>query len=196
MRHGSIVRIFTVQRIVSYNKTTSPSAKCSSEIWQISNFQAAKFNRNCRWLFMPTVGSTHGLFSWRSLAICIGLTSQEDNVCCSKKQCSPLGKNYLTLLKSKISCQKKLFLKEIKKSSHITSQCTQIWEKSLQIARKKHSYPVSVFYINFCVFSGILPLFFPENYKVADALQGQLLQPEVFLEHMAISENRGTPKSI
>ena len=139
MRHGSIVRIFKVQRIDSYNKTTSPSAKCSSEIWQISNFQAAKFNRNYPWLNMPTVDSTHGLFSWRSLAICIGLTSQEDNVCCSKKQCSPLGKKYLALLKSKISCQKELFLKEIKKSSHITSQCTQIWEKSLQIA-KKNSY--------------------------------------------------------
>ena len=150
MRHGSIVRIFKVQRIDSYNKTTSPSAKCSSEIWQISNFQAAKFNRNYRWLNMPTVDSTHGLFSWRSLAICIGLTSQEDNVCCSKKQCSPLGKNYLALLKSKISCQM-LVSERNQKSSHTTSQCTQIWEKSLQVAKKKTA-TVNVFYTNTRVF--------------------------------------------
>ena len=138
MRHGSIVRIFKVQRIDSYNKTTSPSAKCSSEIWQISNFQAAKINRNYRWLNMPTVDSTHGLFSWRSLAICIGLTSQEDNVCCSKKQCSPLEKNYLALLKSKISCQKKNVSERNQKiKPHNISMYPDLRKKAANCKKKK-----------------------------------------------------------
>ena len=138
MRHDSIVRIFKVQRIDSYNKTTSPSAKWSSEIWQISNFQAAKFNRNYRWLNMPTVDSTHGLFSWRSLAICIGLTSQEDNVCCSKKQCSPLGKKYLALLKSKTSCQMLVSERNQKIKPHNISMYPDLGKKSANC--KKNSY--------------------------------------------------------
>ena len=162
MRHGSIVRIFKVQRIDSYNKTTSPSAKCSSEIWQISNFQAAKINRNYRWLNMPTVDSTHGLFSWRSLAICIGLTSQEDNVCCSKKQCSPLEKNYLALLKSKISCQKKNVSERNQKiKPHNISMYPDLRKKAANC--KKKTATQYLFSTSIRVFSGILPLFFPEN---------------------------------
>lgn len=150
MRHDSIVRIFKVQRIDSYNKTTSPSAKWSSEIWQISNFQAAKFNRNYRWLNMPTVDSTHGLFSWRSLAICIGLTSQEDNVCCSKKQCSPLGKKYLALLKSKTSCQMLVSERNQKIKPHNISMYPDLGKKSANC--KKKTATVNVFYINTRVF--------------------------------------------